>query len=142
MSRIYRSRIFPRLGGEEINELAQIGSADHITYKTALNTVPWFLMIGGCIWAFTTCVKLISYATVFNALYHNDCVALTIVIANHSPYEWLQGNIWTLFADIINTLVFVWGTIVIFCKLNPAFSTIPLFLQFCFYVIGHLLFNF
>ena len=101
--------------------MAQIGTADHITYKTALNTVPWFLMIGGCILGFTTCVKLISYATVFNALYHNDCVALTIVIANHSPYEWLQGNIWTLFADIINTLVFVWGTIVIFCKLNPAF---------------------
>ena len=79
-------------------------------------TIPYFLMIGGIILGFSMIVRIVSYATPMLAVASNDCVAVSIVLANHSPWEWKAGSMWTLLSDFIHLLVFAWGTLAVFRK--------------------------
>ena len=92
-------------------------------------TIPYFLMIGGIILSFAMIVRIVSYATPMLAVASNDCVAVSIVLANHSPWEWKAGSMWTLLSDFIHLLVFAWGTLAVFRKFcsSPFFK----FVTFC-----------
>ena len=79
-----------------------------------LKSLLWFLMLGGLLLGFSMIVRLVSYATPFNAAASNDCVAYCMVMANHSPWEWKAGSMWTIASDLLNLLVFVWGSLVLF----------------------------
>ena len=79
-----------------------------------LKSLLWFLMLGGLLLGFSMIIRLVSYATPFNAAASNDCVAYCMVMANHSPWEWKAGSMWTIASDLMNLLVFVWGSLVLF----------------------------
>ena len=79
-----------------------------------LKSLLWFLMLGGLLLGFSMIIRLVSYATPFNAAASNDCVAYCMVMANHSPWEWKAGSMWTITSDLMNLLVFVWGSLVLF----------------------------
>eukprot|EP00093_Oithona_nana_P006725 06725.XXX_71278_71929_1 [CDS] Oithona nana genome sequencing. len=111
-------------------------------------TIPYFLMIGGIMLGFSMVVRIISYATPFISVATNDCVAVSVVLANHSPWEWRAGSVWTLLSDFINLVVFAWGTVAVFLnysdwkhdeseKENDAYCHYALFMSSMILVCGY-----
>ena len=105
------------LGKPKCNEDLTPNCKDNVRIED-FGTIPYFLMIGGIMLGFSMVVRIISYATPFISVTTNDCVAVSVVLANHSPWEWKAGSVWTLLSDFINLVVFAWGTVAVFRKLN------------------------